>query len=111
MAKNQTPIQEILGDLNGGAFAHALETVMADVAQSVIRTGKKGKVNINFDMDKVKGTEQQVIISHKIDFAEPTLTGKRGEDSTSQTTVFVSPDGEISLTPKNDTMALFANAE
>ena len=33
MAKQQTPIQEILADLNGGAFAAMLETVMADVAQ------------------------------------------------------------------------------
>ena len=98
MAKQQTPIQEILADLNGGAFAAMLETVMADVAQSVIRTGKKGKVAVMFT------------ISHKIDFKEPTATGTRSEDTTEQTTVFVSVDGEISLTPKNDTMALFANA-
>lgn len=110
MAKQQTPIQEILADLNGGAFAAMLETVMADVAQSVIRTGKKGKVGVMFDMEQVKGTAQQITISHKIDFKEPTATGTRSEDTTEQTTVFVSVDGEISLTPKNDTMALFANA-
>ena len=110
MAKQQTPIQEILADLNGGAFAAMLETVFADVAQSVLRTGKKGKVNVNFDIEMVKGTSQQVTISHKIDFKEPTSTGTRGEDTTEQTTMFVSADGEISLTPKNDTMALFTNA-
>ena len=110
MAKQQTPIQEILADLNGGAFSAMLETVMADVAQSVIRTGKKGKVAVMFDMEQVKGTAQQITISHKIDFKEPTTTGTRSEDTTEQTTVFVSVDGEISLTPKNDTMALFANA-
>lgn len=78
----------------------ALARGMADVGLGVAEHGKKGRVTITFDMERVNDSSQ-VNVSHKLSYAKPTKRGKASEEDTTATTVYVGSGGKLTLMPDN----------
>ena len=88
---------EQLQQLNAGITAQRIETALKEVAIGVANTEKNGKVTVVFDIKPQKGTNAQVNIDAKVTFAKPTEKGKRSEEVTDSTPMFVSRQGIAAL--------------
>lgn len=99
---------EILPDLRAGRFLEKADAAMAATAKAVIANGdkgKKGKVVITFEMQRI-GESNQVTLTHGLQFSMPTARGKAGEEDVTETPMHVSPiTGALTLMP--DTQARF----
>lgn len=91
---------DLISDLDAGIFAQKLARAMADVGLGVAEHGKKGRVTITFDMERVNDSSQ-VNVSHKLSYAKPTKRGKASEEDTTATTVYVGSGGKLTLMPDN----------
>jgi len=88
----------IFEDLDGGVFVQKVQHAMADVANGVTYTRRKGKVTITFDM-KCIGESNQIDIQHKITYVKPMIKGKITEEQASNTPVHVGANGVLTLFP------------
>ena len=105
--KNEEVIA-FLEELDGGNFLPRLGKALQDAGIGTIAVAKKnGKVSVDFDLKQI-GETNQVNIDHTISFVIPTQRGKRTEEHTTSTAMYVSNRGAMTILP-NDTRALFAN--
>ena len=109
MQAKQTDAPQFISDLSGGNFAQGLGIALTEVAQGVVATGKKGKVQITLDIARI-GDSNQVKIAHTLAYVEPTAKGKRSEDLTSETPMYLNTDGTITMFA-NHTSQLFKEFE
>lgn len=65
MSAKQTDAPQFISDLSGGNFAQGLGIALTEVAQGVVATGKKGKVQITLDIARI-GDSNQVKIAHTL---------------------------------------------
>lgn len=103
MSQNEssaTNVAELLGDLDAGVFAEKIGRALSAVALGVVQNGKAGKVNITLDVKQI-ATSRQVDVSHKLTFVEPTAKGKRSEENTTSTPLYVGKNGKLTLFPEN----------
>lgn len=100
-----TDTTDFIQSLNSGVFAQQLGRALSDVAAGVIDHGKEGQVTITLKLKQIAQTNQ-VNISHKLDFVQPTKRGKKREDTTLDTPMYVTPEG-IQLFQTNPTAQLF----
>lgn len=98
MNPSKDNITTLLGDLNGGVFLEQIETALREAALGVAHTGKKGKVVITLDLERI-GESMQVECAHKLLFLRPTAKGKKIEESITTTPLYVSGKGMLSLFP------------
>lgn len=94
-----TNVEDFLSELGGGVFVEKLAAVLSEAALGTVLNGygnKKGKVAIEFSMQKV-GENDQVIISHRLINTTPTKRGKRVEDDTTETPFFVGKGGQLTI--------------
>lgn len=108
MTASKDNITTLLGDLNGGVFLEQIETAMREAALGVAHTGKKGKVVITLDLERI-GESMQVECAHKLQFVRPTQKGKKIEESVSTTPLYVSGKGMLSLFPIQHQDPLFVD--
>lgn len=101
----QTDAPQFIADLSGGNFAQQLGIAISEVAQGVVANGKKGKVQVTIDVSRI-GESNQVNISHTLAYVEPTAKGKRSEDTTSETPMYLNNDGSVTIFA-NHTKQLF----
>lgn len=87
-----TDINEFIHTLNAGVFAQQFGRALSDVAAGVIDHGKEGQVTITLKLKQIAQTNQ-VNITHKLDFVQPTKRGKKREDTTLDTPMYVGPEG------------------
>lgn len=99
MQQKTTDIATLFHDLDAGVFAQRLDAAMRDVALGVVHTGKKGKVTIQLDLERI-GDSNQVTCTHAIKFAKPTSKGKAMEEATTKTPLHVGTGGALSLFPE-----------
>lgn len=93
-----TDTNEFLNSLNAGVFAQQLGRALSDVAAGVVEYGKQGQVIVTFKLKQI-GQSHQVNVSHTLDYVEPTKRGKRREDITTETPLYVTEQGlELFLT-------------
>ncbi|AUX84892.1 hypothetical protein C3F34_01595 [Acinetobacter sp. ACNIH2] len=92
----QTDAPQFIADLSGGNFAQQLGIAISEVAQGVVANGKKGKVQVTIDVSHI-GESNQVNISHTLAYVEPTAKGKRSEDTTSETPMYLNNDGSVTI--------------
>lgn len=104
-----TDIAQLFHDLDAGVFAQRLDAAMRDVALGVTTTGKKGKVTITLDLERI-GDSSQVTCTHAIKFIRPTSKGKASEESTTKTPLHVGTGGVLSLFPESQTDMFQAKA-
>lgn len=86
-----------LEQMNAGITKERLEAALKDVAIGVANTEKTGKVTLTFDIKPQKGTNGQVTIDAKVNFNKPTEKGKRSEEVTDSTPMFISREGLSAL--------------
>lgn len=100
-----TDTTDFIQSLNAGVFASQLGRILSDVAGGVIDHGKEGQVTITLKLKQIAQTNQ-VNVTHKLDFSQPTKRGKKREDTTLDTPMYVTPDG-LQLFQNNPTDQLF----
>lgn len=99
-------ITALLADLNGGVFLEQIEAALREAALGVAHTGKKGSVTIKLNLTRI-GESNQVECKHTLSFDRPTAKGRRTEESTTSTPLYVSGKGECSLFPIQHQEPLF----
>jgi hypothetical protein len=109
MSIKQTDAPQFVADLSGGNFSQQLGIAISEVAQGVVANGKKGKVQVTIDIARI-GESNQVNISHTLAYVEPTAKGKRSEDTTSETPMYLNSDGSVTIFA-NHTKQLFDQFE
>jgi len=100
----KTNVDDFIDELNAGVFKQKLGVILSDVAFGVIAHGeknRKGKVTIEMNFQKV-GENDQVIITHKLAHSTPTKRGKKSEEDTTETPMFVGKGGVLSVLPPKE---------
>ena len=95
-----TDVAQLFHDLDAGIFTQRLDAAMRDVALGVVTTGKKGKVTITLDLERI-GDASQVKCTHAIKSTKPTIKGKVMEEATTSTPLHVGTGGVLSLFPES----------
>ena len=91
-----TDIAEFISDLDGGIFERALSVALSQSSAAVIDMGKKAKVTITLDIERIESTHQ-VRVAHVLKFVRPTSNGRAGEETTGATVLHVGQYGALSL--------------
>lgn len=104
-----TDTTDFIQSLNAGVFEQQLGRALSDVAAGVIDHGKEGSVTVTFKLKQIAQTNQ-VNVTHKLDYSQPTKRGKKREDTTLDTPLYVTPDG-LQLFQKNPTDQLFKSED
>lgn len=92
MKPTDTP--EFINSLNAGIFAQQVGRALSDVAAGVIDHGKQGQVTLTFKLKQI-GQSNQVAITHTLDFVQPTKRGKKREDVSLDTPMYVTESGVV----------------
>ena len=87
-----TDVTDFINNLNAGVFSQQVAVALSAVAAGVVEHHKKGKVTISFDIQQI-GESNQVKITHKLDFAQPTKRGQKREDTVLDTPMYVTANG------------------
>lgn len=95
-----TEMQDFLSDLNGGVFQEQVEAMLSQVALSVVETGKKGKVQLTFDIEQISEASQ-VKIAHELKYVQPKKRGSVQETDKSTTPLYVNAGGKMTFFPEN----------
>ena len=96
---NATDIDSFISDLDGGVLKEKLAHILSEVALGTVLHGGraiKGKVNLELTLQPI-GEHSQVIISHKLSHSTPTQRGKKMEENTTETPMFVAKGGRLSI--------------
>lgn len=93
---NETNPTELFDQLDAGIFRKKVSKAFADVALGVAIHGKKGRVTLTFDFDRV-GESTQVEMIHKVAFSKPTERGKVIEENTTSTPLHVGVGGALTV--------------
>lgn len=101
-AKRHTDPNQFFDELHGGVFSEKLGYALATAATAAVAHGNDGKrtskVTVEFTLKQL-GDNDQVNITHKLSHSYPTPRGKKVEEDTTQTAMFVGPGGALSLVP------------
>ena len=95
-----TDIAEFFSDLNAGVFEQQVAHALSEVAAAVIDNAMAGKVSLQFDIRQISNSTQ-VAVKHKLSYQRPTKNGKRSEESTHETPMYVGKEGKLSFFPEN----------
>lgn len=104
-----TDTSEFINSLNAGVFSQQLGRALSDVAAGVVEHSKQGQVTITFKLKQI-GQSNQVAIDHTLDFVQPTKRGKKREDVTLQTPMYVTANG-LELFQTDPTAQLFTRED
>ena len=104
-----TDTSEFINSLNAGVFADQVGRAISDVAAGVVEHGKQGEVTLKFKLKQI-GQSNQVAVTHTLDYVQPTKRGKKREDTTLDTPLYVTADGVV-LFQTNPTDQLFKNED
>jgi len=91
-------VNDFLSELNAGVFVQKLDAALRECAQKAMTYGdksKKAKITIEFSIAPFNDSEEQAMITHKLSKSMPTKRGKRMEDDTTDTMMFVHPKGYL----------------
>lgn len=101
-SQNQsTDLDVFMPDLNGGVFKDYIEHMLSQVALAVIQYDRVGQVQITFDMKKVAGGLDQVMIGHELKYKLPKKRGMLAESDKESTPFYVGKGGRMTLLPDN----------
>lgn len=95
----RTDINALFNDLDAGIFAERLAAAASDTALGVVTTGKKGKITITLDLERI-GDSSQVTCRHQVKYSKPTIKGRVVEEATTSTPLHVGTGGVLSLFPE-----------
>ena len=111
---SKTNVNDFIDELGAGVFKEKLGHVLSDAAMATVMHGignKKGKVCIEFTFQQI-GENEQVVVSHKLSSSLPTKRGKKSEEDTTDTPMFVGKGGILTIDqPKEDDHGQFSLRE
>lgn len=102
-----TDVNALLDDLDAGVFREKIARALSDVAFGVVEHGKAGDVTLKFSLKQIADS-RQVHCDHKITFTQPTAKGKKSEENTTSTPLYVGRGGKLSLFPEEQGKFEFA---
>jgi hypothetical protein len=94
-----TPVDQFIGDLDGGQLEEKFSKVISLVAGAVMDHGTAGEITIKFKIKKL--SEQQVMVEHDLYFMRPTQRGKQSENETNKTPMFVGEKAKVTFLPEH----------
>ena len=97
--EKKTNIDDFIGELEAGLFKEKLAHVLGEVALGTVINGngtRKGKVTIELSLAAI-GENSQVIIASKLSHVTLTKRGKKTEETTAETPMFVGKGGVLSI--------------
>ncbi|GAB3099858.1 hypothetical protein G8770_03715 [Aestuariicella hydrocarbonica] len=108
---SETNVMDFLEELGAGIFKEKLAHALSEAALGTIIHGngtKKAKVSIELTFKQI-GENDQVSISHKLAHITPTKRGKKSEEDTTETAMFVGRGGVLSVSqPREELRGQFA---
>lgn len=95
----KTNVPDFLGELDAGVFQNKVSAALNATALGVLNNGGKGKVVLEFDLDRLSNSveEKRVSIKHKLKFVTPTPRGKVSEEDTTETPMYVGKGGKLTI--------------
>ncbi|UAN54159.1 MULTISPECIES: hypothetical protein [unclassified Serratia (in: enterobacteria)] len=95
----KTNVPDFLGELDAGVFENKISAALNATALGVLNNGGKGKVVLEFDLDRLSNSveEKRVSIKHKLKFVTPTPRGKVSEEDTTETPMYVGKGGKLTI--------------
>lgn len=95
----KTNVPDFLGELDAGVFLNKISAALNATALGVLNNGGKGKVVLEFDLDRLSNSveEKRVSIKHKLKFVTPTPRGKVSEEDTTETPMYVGKGGKLTI--------------
>lgn len=104
-----TDTNEFINSLNAGVFSQQLGRALSDVAAGCVEHSKVGQVTVTFKLKQI-GQSNQVNVSHTLDYVQPTKRGKKREDTTLDTPLYVTANG-LELFQTDPTGQLFTKSD
>lgn len=107
-------IDQLMEELDAGNLGPRIALALADAALGVAACDdkkKKGKVTIEFSIYRVGGDQGQVQIDHTVKAATPTQRGKRVEESTTSSVMYVGVRGKLTALPNTNRDMFTKNEE
>lgn len=102
---NKTDVNEVIQALGAGVVMAQLETLLSSCASGVMHNGdgkKKGKITLELQLCKIGDSISQMAIASKVSHVTPTGNGKKSEESTSETVMYVGKGGRITENPPKE---------
>lgn len=99
--KMSTNVTEFIQDLDVGNFKEKFGAVLSEVAIGVMRSetgAAKGKVTAEFEITML--SSEKVNVKSKLKFVKPTSRGILSEEDTTETPMYISRSGELSIMQK-----------
>lgn len=96
-----TNVTEFIQDLDVGSFKEKFGAALSDVAVGVMRSetgAAKGKVTVEFEISML--SSEKVNVKSKLKFVRPTPRGVLSEEDTTETPMYISRSGELSIMQK-----------
>ena len=110
--KHITQLDTLMEELDGGALAQRIALALADTAMGVAAVGekkKRGKVVVTFDIGLIGSSDSsQVQIDHTVEMKAPTVRGRKSEQHTTSSVMYVGMRGKLTTLP-NENRNLFAD--
>lgn len=100
----KTNVNDFMDELGAGVFTEKLAHSLSEAALGTVLHGtkaRKGKVTIEISFEQM-GDNDQVIVSHKLAQSVPTKRGKRTEEDTTESAMFVGKGGVLSVNPPRE---------
>lgn len=89
-------LTKFLGEIGGGVFEDKVGTALSMAASGAINNKGTAKVTIEFSIERI-GESAQVSIDHKLKYTIPTQRGKKSEEDTTNTPMYVGVGGKMTL--------------
>lgn len=95
-----TNVTEFIEDLDVGNFSGKLSAALTEVAIGVMRSEgeSKGKVTVEIEISMLNA--EKVNVKSKLKFIKPTSRGVQSEEDTTETPMYISRTGELSVMQK-----------
>lgn len=95
-----TDINALLDDLDAGIFREKLARALSDAAAGCVQHGKAAEVTVKFSLKQIADSSQ-VDCAHRLSYVVPTAKGKRSEENTTKTPLYVGRGGKLTLFPES----------
>ncbi|HHN8388120.1 hypothetical protein ABMZ76_00085 [Morganella morganii] len=92
---HKTNIPDFFSELDAGIFGNKLSAALNDVAIGTNKNGGTGEVHVIFKF--TQSDEDRVKISHKLKMVTPTKRGKKSEEDTTETPMWVGKGGKLTI--------------
>ena len=91
----KTNIPDFFSELDAGVFGNKLSAALNDVAIGTNKNGGTGEIHVIFKF--TQSDAEPVKISHKLTMVTPTKRGKKSEEDTTETPMWVGKGGKLTI--------------